>query len=190
MPYAIRRATLAEAARLGSFAAELFREAYGPTHPEPTLSWYLAESFAEGPSAARLGDPARTVLVVEDDAGDWLGYAELRMGAPDVDRVAATRPLPASPLLEVVRFYVASRYHGRGIAQALMSACEKVATDAGCGAVWLQAWQEAPQALRFYQKSGFEIHGTAVFHFGAHVDHDYLLVKDLRGGAPVDETTA
>ena len=185
MSLAIRRVAPAEAARLAAFAAGLFREAYGPTHPEPTLSAYVAECFAADAVRGRLADASRAVLVVEDDAGEWLGYAELRTGLPDGSYVTPDRALPSARALEIARFYVAPRHHGQGIAQALMRRCEAFASEAGCEVLWLQAWQEAAQALRFYDKEGFAVYGTALFQFGERVDHDFLLVKLLRaGGGP------
>jgi GNAT superfamily N-acetyltransferase len=179
----IRRASRSEAPRLGELAARLFREAYGPTHPEPTLSTYLAACFNADAIAARLGEPAHSALVVENPSGDWFGYAELRVGPPEGPHISLARPLPSVAGLEIVRFYVARSQHGRGVAQALMEAAEEVALAAGCDVIWLQAWQEAPQALRFYQKAGFDVYGTATFAFGTRTDHDYLLVKPLRAGA-------
>ena len=41
----IRHALPADAARLSAVGAALFRQAYEPTHPEPTLSEYLATAF-------------------------------------------------------------------------------------------------------------------------------------------------
>ena len=157
--------------------------AYGPTHPEPTLSRYLTECFAPEPMRQRLADAARTFVVAETESGDWLGYAELGRGACDPGRVTLTRSLPGTTALEVVRFYVAPAHHGRGVAQSLMRACEAVAWESGCDVLWLQAWQEAAQALRFYEKAGFAPHGTAVFQFGERVDQDYLLAKPVSAGA-------
>lgn len=180
MSLVVRRVAPEEAARLGALAADLFREAYGPTHPEPTLSAYVGECFAADAVRGRLVDQRRTALVAENADGEWIGYAELRLGAPGDARVTPDRPLPSVRALEIARFYVAARHHGRGIAQALMRSCEALASDAGCEVLWLQAWQEAAQALRFYAKEGFSPFGTAVFQFGDRVDHDFLLVKLLR----------
>jgi ribosomal protein S18 acetylase RimI-like enzyme len=175
----IRRVARDEAARLGALAADLFRIAYGPTHPEPTLSRYLSESFAPHDIEARIADPASAFLVAETDEGEWSGYAELRAGGPEAGRVFIERPLPGSHPLEIVRFYVAPGHQGRGVAQDLMRACEDAAAQDAFDVIWLQAWQEASQALRFYEKSGFEKYGTAVFPFGERMDQDYLLAKPV-----------
>lgn len=177
MSVAIRRAGVTEAARLGRFGAELFRDAYGPTHPEPALSRYLAESFAPDDVARRLADPARVFLVAETDEGEWCGYVELRAGSPDDARVCLARPLPGARALEIVRFYVSPSYQGRGVAQALMQASQGIGAEGGHDVLWLQAWQEAAQALRFYRKMGFEPFGTAVFPFGDREDQDVLLAR-------------
>lgn len=182
MPFFVRRANSEDAARLGSFAADLFRDAYGPTHPEPTLSQYLSASFSTDALRARVADSTRTFLLAENESADWLGYAELRVGLPDLKRVTIARALPTERALEIVRFYVAPSHHGQGVAQALMRAAEHLAVESGAGVLWLQAWQEAAQALRFYEKVGFEIYGTAIFEFGERVDHDYLLAKPVRAG--------
>ena len=42
--FSIGAATVADAARLAALGARLFTQAYGPTHPEPELSRYLARS--------------------------------------------------------------------------------------------------------------------------------------------------
>ena len=179
MTWSIRAVTPTEAQRLAAFAAELFRQAYGSSHPEPTLSEYLATSFGTERMRQSLTDPAFTTLVAEADGGDWIGYAELRAGGPTAPTTTIEVPLPGDAPLEIVRFYVAEAWHGQGVAQALMIACDEVARARGCDALWLQAWQEAPQALRFYRKAGFAVHGTAVFAFGERADADFILARPL-----------
>ena len=180
MSVTVRVAAPADAARLAAFGAELFRQGYGPTHPEPTLTPYLASSFAPDLVAAKLADPAVVFLIAEDERHEWVGYAELRAGAPDGEGHRLTAPLAGARPLEIVRFYVDRAWHGRGAAHALMDACDAAARAHGFDTIWLQAWQEAAQALRFYRKAGFTETGTAVFHFGDRMDADYLLARPVR----------
>ena len=179
MTWSIRVAEPKEAARLATFAATLFRQAYEATHPEPTLSAYLAKSFAVERMSQTLGDPASTILIAVAEDGSWIGYAELHEGPPTAATTKLTRALPGIAPIEIVRFYVDREWHGRGVAQALMRACDDQARMHGCDVTWLQAWQEAAQALRYYEKAGFEIHGTAVFQFGQRADRDFILARSL-----------
>jgi len=179
MTWSIRAAEPGEAPQLASFAAMLFRQAYEVTHPEPTLSEYLASSFAIPSMARTLEDPESTVLLIVANGGSWIGYAELHQGAPTVPTTVLTRALPGAAPMEIVRFYVDQAWHGHGVAQALMRACEERVRMSACDALWLQAWQQAAQALRFYKKEGFDVYGTAVFTFGERADGDFILARGL-----------
>lgn len=171
--FTIRACGPDEAGRLGQIGARLFTEAYGPTHPEPELGIYLAREFAPARLAAELADPGRRALVVEND-GEWIGYAYLRESAEGWPRgVPGRRPV------EIVRFYVDARWHGRGVAPALMAACADEARRRGADALWLSAWQEAPRALAFYRRAGFEVVGTATFTFGDRLDDDFVMARRL-----------
>jgi GNAT superfamily N-acetyltransferase len=179
MTWTIRAAERSEAPQLAAFGATLFRQAYEVSHPEPTLSAYLASSFAIPSMARTLEDPASTVLVIVSADGSWIGYAELHRGAPTVPTTVLTRALPGAAPMEIVRFYVDQKWHGHGVAQALMRACDDRALASACDALWLQAWQQAAQALRFYRKEGFDVYGTAVFNFGERADGDFILARGL-----------
>ena len=175
----IRAAEPSEAQQIATFGAMLFRQAYEATHPEPTLSEYLADSFATPRIARTLEDSASTIFLIVSNNGSWIGYAELHEGAPTAATTVLTRALPGAAPMEIVRFYVDRAWHGRGVAQDLMNVCKERARTSGCDSLWLQAWEQATQAVRFYRKSGFDIYGTAVFIFGARADQDFVLARAL-----------
>lgn len=183
----VRRATADDTARLSTVGAALFRQAYGPTHPEPTLSEYLATAFDPDGCEQVLRDPRAAVLVAEPDDGAWIGYAQLREAPPDASW-PLVEPLPGARPLEIVRFYVDAAWHGRGVAQQLMAASEAEARARSCDVLWLQAWQQAPQALAFYRKCGFRVIGTATFRFGERTDDDFVLARPI-AAAPREPDT-
>lgn len=166
---------------LAAVAERLFRQAYGATHSEPALGVYLRESFACDRIEALLADPATAVLLVEDGDGALIAYAQLQDAAPDTPDVLLSRQLPGRRPLEIVRFYVDEAWHGRGIAAALMTACDAEARARGADVLWLRAWQEAARPLAFYAKMGFGVIGTGVFMFGAREDADFLLARAVAG---------
>ena len=73
--FSIRRCTVDDADAIASLAARLFAEAYGPTHPEPELSRYLARSFPVEGIREVIADDGVTMLVTEDSAGSAIAYA-------------------------------------------------------------------------------------------------------------------
>ena len=172
--YTIRPCTPIDAERVAELGARLFTQAYGPTHPEPELSRYLARSFDPGTVAEQLRDPTVRVLVVEDLDGRALGYAHMRETiGPPPHGVIGARPA------EIVRFYIDAAWHGAGLAQALLAACEGVARAMGADVLWLSVWQEALRPQAFYRRAGFEIVGTTTFVFGERLDADYVVARPL-----------
>lgn len=171
--FAIRRCAATDAAAVASLGARLFAESYGPTHPEPELSRYLARSFSVEDVREAISDYDVSMLVVEDSSGLPVAYAYLRPTSeppPGVDGDNA---------FEIVRFYVDAACQGRGVGAALMEACLTDAIARGGDVVWLQVWKEAPWAIGFYNRMGFAVVGSAPFYFGDRVDDDHIMARPL-----------
>lgn len=167
----IRAALPAEALDLSILGERLWRETYTGLLPASNLELHLAKTFGASQQAAELADPACRTLVLEHD-GALLGYALLRIGGPESENPAFHFVKP----LEVARFYVDPKLHGRGAAQELMTAVLDHAAAAGHDGVWLQVWEQNPRAIRFYAKAGFADAGEATYRIGNQVDRDRLLV--------------
>lgn len=184
--FTVRACGPADAALLAALGARLFAQAYGPTHPEPELSRYLARTFARERLAEWVRAPGGAVFLAEDPAGRPIGYAALRV-PPDG---RAPQGVPGDRPLEITRFYVDAGWHGRGVAGALMAACADEARRRGADALWLDVWQEAARPIAFYRRSGFDVVGTTTFEFGERRDTDFVMARRLSGvaaGPPADD---
>lgn len=155
-----------EAPALARLAERLFRATYAPTHGD-WVDPYCAQAFAPGVQERELAEPGAAVLVVEH-AGEPVAYAQLRR-----------RPAPAGyeglPAVEIARFYVDARWHGRGVAQRLMAAALAHAWGDGARVVWLQVAEYNDRALAFYRKVGYRDIGRVPFDFAGLVENDWLL---------------
>lgn len=172
--FAIRRCAPTDAKMLAELAARLFTEAYGPSHPEPELSRYLARSFSVDKVRDEITDDDVTMFVAEDEAAARpLGYAFLRKTKELPDGVSSYDSF------EVVRFYVEAAAHGRGIGAGLMKKCFDESRWRGADTIWLQVWKEAPWAIGFYQRMGFSVVGSAAFYFGDQVGDDHIMSRTL-----------
>ena len=171
--FSIRRCTVDDAATMASLAARLFTGTYGPTHPEPELSRYLARSFSVQGIREAIADDGVTMLIVEEPGGSAIGYAYLRSSAEPPSGVEGKR------VFEIVRFYVDGAFQGRGVGAALMDKCFYDARNRGADMVWLQVWKEAPWAVGFYARMGFSVVGSAPFYFGDQIGDDHIMAKSL-----------
>ena len=177
----IRQAEPGEAEHYATAAAETFREAYAQTADAENLAAHIAREFGEPQQRRELEDLAITVLAAREPSGEWAGFAALHADR-SAEGVVGTRPL------EIVRFYVRGRWHGRGAAQRLMEAAFGLAARRGHDTVWLQVWEENARARRFYEKCGLRAVGTKPFLFGAVLERDIVYARPLGPslGATVD----
>jgi ribosomal protein S18 acetylase RimI-like enzyme len=171
--FAIRRCTTSDADTVASLGARLFAETYGPTHPEPELSRYLARSFSAEGIREAISDGDVSMYLVQDSLGIPLAYAHLRATSDPPAGVDGGNPF------EIVRFYVDAVCQGRGVGAALMEACLRDATERGADVIWLQVWKEAPWAVGFYRRMGFSVVGSAPFYFGDQVGDDHIMSRPL-----------
>jgi ribosomal protein S18 acetylase RimI-like enzyme len=174
----IRDAVESDAESLSSFAATMFRETYRPTASRTGLETYIARHFRADIQAAEIAAPDERTLVAER-AGELVGYAQLRTGAaPECVHAGSGA---AGAAIEIRRFYVASRWHGHGIAQRLMSAC--LQGGARGLPVWLGVFANNARAIAFYKKCGFRVAGDATFYMGETPEQDYVMVWNERWSA-------
>lgn len=181
--FAVRRCSSSDAAMLAQLGARLFTEAYGPTHPEPELSRYLARSFSVDGVRAAINDSDVTMFVAEDLNSRPMGYAFLRRTTPLSERSSPGPQLPegvtSANSFEIVRFYVEAAAQGRGVGAALMDECLAESRSRGADTVWLQVWKQAPWAVGFYERMGFTAVGSAPFYFGDQIGDDHIMSRAI-----------
>ena len=158
---------------LAELGARLFTEAYGPTHPEPELSRYLARSFSVESVRDAIDNEDVAMFVAEDFASRPIGYAFLRKSNELPEGVSSSNSF------EVVRFYVEAAAQGRGVGAAVMEECLEEARRRGAVLVWLQVWKQAPWAVGFYGRMGFTAVGSAPFYFGEQIGDDHIMSRAI-----------
>lgn len=170
----IRRAVPGDAELLAELGTKIFRDTFAEFNTVEDMAEYLSGSFSPAIQAAEIAEPDSYFLIAT--IGDEpAGYARLSFGPPPEgartpDR-GMTRPL------EIVRFYVDSRWHGRGIAAELMRSCLAEARREGGDLIWLAVWKENPRAISFYRKWGFGIAGEKIFQLGSDPQTDLVMIR-------------
>lgn len=176
-PPRVRRARTVEAALLSRFMAHAFLDAFGHSARQEDVLAHVRQHFNAARQSRELTDPACVTLVI-GPPGDYAGYAQLVFGQPGPAALQARAPV------EMRRFYLRRDLHGKGLAVRLMEASKSLARERGADAIWLSVWQQAPQAIRFYRKHGFETIGVATFQVGEDPQKDWLMACDLVPATP------
>jgi len=165
----IRKAHSRDAKKLSEIAEATFRATFGAMNTAEHMEIHCRSSYSEDIQAAEIANPGVVTLLSEHE-GRLVGYAQLRWGeAPGC--ISAKRPG------EIQRLYVIADWHGKGIAQELMSACIEELQRRGSDALWLGVWERNPRAISFYEKFGFVAVGEHTFPLGGDPQRDIIMVR-------------
>lgn len=167
----IRRANPEDAGLLAELGARTFSETFAANNTPEDMAAYLASSFNLAQQTNELADPGATFLIAEV-GGVAAGYAQLRAGKP-AEEIEGAKPV------ELVRLYASREWLGRGVGEALMSACVDEAQQAGYETIWLGVWQRNARAQAFYRKWNFRAVGEHAFQLGSDLQTDILMERAI-----------
>jgi len=167
----LRDALPADAAALARLAESTFRETFAADNSAEDMDAHCAASYGEAQQGHEIS-AAGLETVLAEEGGELVGYAQLRWGGAPAC-VAGRRPV------EISRLYVDRRWHGRGVAPALMAELLARARRGGADRVWLGVWERNPRAISFYRRSGFGQVGDKVFRLGSDPQRDLVLARPL-----------
>lgn len=167
----IRLARGEDAEALARVGERTFRDTFAVDNTREDMDLHCRESYGADIQAAEIADPQMQTLLAEA-SGEIIGFCQLRWGpAPEC--------IPATVPGEILRLYVVSAWHGRGIAPSLMEAALVALRHRGSDAVWLGVWERNPRAIAFYGKYGFSEVGSHVFTVGTDPQRDLLMCRRL-----------
>jgi diamine N-acetyltransferase len=149
----------------------MFVHTFAADNAPSDLALYLPTAFSTTLQQREIEDPACTYLLAHDHEA-IVAYAKLSDGAHS-PLVKGEAPI------ELQRFYVDHRYHGRGLAAQMMSACVDVALGAGAQTLWLGVWEQNAKAIRFYEKCGFAAVGHQHFLLGTDRQSDRVMMRSV-----------
>jgi ribosomal protein S18 acetylase RimI-like enzyme len=161
----------ADAARLAEFGARTFFETFAADNTPDDMQAHLASAFSADRQRREIEDPRMDTLILADGE-QWMGFAQLRTGH-------VSDGVPSEGSIELWRFYVDQRWHGRGLAAVLMDGAKQRARDRGARSLWLGVWERNARAQAFYRKHGFERVGRQVFVVGSDPQTDDVMLCPL-----------
>ncbi|HEV7581395.1 MAG TPA: GNAT family N-acetyltransferase [Mycobacterium sp.] len=161
---------------LASVAAQTFPLACPPTATAENIASFVDANLSPARFGEYLSDPERAILTARRD-DRIVGYAMLVRGVSD--DAGVQHAVEIRPAAELSKMYLLPDYHGSGASTALMDGALAVATGWRVRCVWLGVSRANQRAQRFYAKSGFRINGTRTFQVGAHLEDDYVMVREV-----------
>ncbi len=163
-----RDATLADGPAVDAMSRRSWIETFRHSCSADDLALYLAGAYGpEGELIRDLASPAiRYHLAIEGEA--VAGYAKLG------DSYLGAHLAPPGTL-QLMQIYVASPWHGKGVAHRLMDWAIATARARGAIALVLTVWEVNDRALTFYRRLGFVHIGDYAFKTGNQIDRDLVM---------------
>ena len=170
----LRIAGPADAEALSAIGWETFTatfvDGFGCAYPQADLDAFYAESYAPGPCARLLADPAARAWLAEAE-GRAVGFA-----TAGTISTGGAHALPHADIApgdgELKRLYVRDEAKGTGLAATLI---EAALAFLGPRPVWLSVWSENHRAQRFYARYGFEVAGRYLYPVGQTLDDELIM---------------
>ena len=81
--------------------------------------------------------------------------------------------------MELLRIYVDSGWHGKGIAYAMMGEILSIARSEGAKTLWLGVWERNFRAQAFYSKHRFTKVGEHDFRLGTQLQIDWIMARPV-----------
>ncbi|QEL57399.1 GNAT family N-acetyltransferase [Chromobacterium paludis] len=135
---------------------------------------YVLSEFSPETFEALIADPARHLLLMEED-GHLLGYAQMKL-----DSACQGCDFPT---MEVERLYLLESHTGQGLGRRLMEASRQWAqAQSGQPRLWLTVWHGNARAIAFYRRVGMLVHGETYFELEGAKHLNYVMLDP----APVE----
>ncbi len=149
----ITQATISDSATLSKLAIKIYQENYLYLWHEGGADWYMHEyAYAEDKLREELSDQNIAYNIVQEDA-EPVGYLKLVLAG----KVSGYDPLDS---LEIERIYLLNKMKGKGLGQRLMDHALDIARSMNKKVLFLKAMDSSKEAIKFYQKMGYEISDT------------------------------
>ena len=167
----IKRANEFDAEVLAQLGQSTFEATFAKDNSAEDIHKYVAETFGTEKQRLEIIDPNRFIELAFVGTSP-AGYVHLLDGASDP---CVLQPKP----IEILRLYVASGWHGKGVAQALMHRSLQIAKELKFQTIWLGVWEHNHRAQAFYRKFGFEKIGVHTFQLGSDNQIDLIMSRTV-----------
>lgn len=167
----IRLATLNDALRLRDLSEITFRDTYTAYNTPENMEHHVAKNFSLQQIEKELQDATNQYVVCED-AAHLIAFVKLVKNH-------LTKGLTEEKVVEIERIYVLKDFHGQQLGRKLIDFCTSCAKEQGFEVIWLGVWENNHNAMKFYEKMGFERFGEHTFVLGDDVQTDHVMKKYL-----------
>ena len=155
---------------LQALALRIFYHSFAALNTDANMKAYTDMAYNRELLLTEINDPRSEHYFLCDEEKK-IGFLKLNTGEAQSD-------IRDPEGLEIQRIYIDQDYQGRGLGAQLLQFTSERAKALGLKYIWLGVWEKNPDAIRFYQRHGYEIFGSHPFVMGDE-DQTDILMKNL-----------
>ncbi|MEO6130857.1 MAG: GNAT family N-acetyltransferase [Saprospiraceae bacterium] len=144
-----------------------FHEAFAHLNKPENMDFYMKKAFNADKLFSELLNPFSEFYFVLNN--------ETKAGYVKVNKCPAQSDIRDDQSLEIERIYIDSKYQGSGLGSKLLTHAKERGRELELEYIWLGVWEKNTDAIRLYQRHGFEIFSSHPFVFGDEVQTDLLM---------------
>ncbi len=171
MSISFRKCDLSDLNQLVAISKTTFVEAFEKDNHPVDFKTYLDVAFTNSTIKTQLKNNDSTFYFVFKDAV-LVGYFKLNINKAQTD-------INADDSIELERIYVLKEHQGKQIGKRMLRYAFHIASEQQKSYIWLGVWQKNNNAIRFYEKQGFQKFDTHPYYIGSDKQTDWLMRFDL-----------
>lgn len=163
----IKKCGLADIEQIKNISEKTFIETFAEENTEEDMKNYLEENLSYEKLESEISNSGSQFYIVEDGK-EAAGYMKVNF---DIAQTESGH----NNSLEVQRIYILQEYKGRKIGTKLIEKAMEIGKANNLDYIWLGVWEHNTNAIRFYEKQGFEKFDTHIFRLGDDEQTDNLM---------------
>ncbi|MBM7868646.1 ribosomal protein S18 acetylase RimI-like enzyme [Clostridium pascui] len=163
----IKECSLKDIEKIKYISEKTFYETFSNDNTKEDMENYLKENFSYEKLESEIKNNGSKFYVVENNE-EAVAYMKLNFDKAQTE-------LGHDNTLEVQRIYVSQECKGKHIGKLLIQKSIEIGKGNNLDYIWLGVWENNINAIKFYEKQGFNKFDTHIFKLGEDEQMDNLM---------------
>ncbi|MDU6039834.1 MAG: GNAT family N-acetyltransferase [Clostridium butyricum] len=165
--FLIKECSLEDIEKIKYISEKTFYETFSNENTKEDMENYLKENFSYGQVESEIKNKGSRFYIVQNNE-EVVAYMKINFDKAQTET-------GHDNTLEVQRIYVLQEYKSKSIGKMLMKKAIEIGKNNNLNYIWLGVWEQNINAIKFYEKQGFEKFDTHIFKLGEDEQTDNLM---------------
>jgi Acetyltransferases len=165
--FLIKECSLGDIEKIKYISEKTFYETFSNENTKEDMENYLKENFSYGQVESEIKNNGSRFYIVQNNE-EVVAYMKINFDKAQTE-------IGHDNTLEVQRIYVLQEYKSKSIGKMLMKKAIEIGKNNNLNYIWLGVWEQNINAIKFYEKQGFEKFDTHIFKLGEDEQTDNLM---------------